>query len=89
MMLLVSIIYQGIIKGADDLRKRMTNLYTNLVDYKDNLLATMGKWRDDLFSVDKSLKDIKFEEEVQGLEDELKDSSEQFSKIDRDALVLL
>ena len=76
----------NIIKGADDLRKRMTNLYTNLVDYKDNLLATMGKWRDDLFSVDKSLKDIKFEEEVQGLEDELKDSSEQFSKIDRDAL---
>ena len=76
----------NIIKGADGLRKRMIGLYTNLVDYKDNLLATMSKWREDLFSVDKSLKDIKFEEEVKGLEKGLKDSNEQFSKIDRDAL---
>lgn len=76
----------NIIKGADSLRKRMINLYTSLVDYKDGLLETLTKWKDDLFSVDKSLKDIKYDEEVEGLEEGLKESNEQFSRIDRDAL---
>lgn len=75
----------NIIKGANSLRKRMIDLYTNLVQYKDSLLETMSKWKDDLFSVDKALKNIKYDEDVEGLEKNLKESNEEFGKIDRDA----
>ena len=63
----------------------MIDLYTNLVQYKDSLLETMSKWKDDLFSVDKALKNIKYDEDVEGLEKNLKESNEEFGKIDRDA----
>ena len=76
----------NIIKGADGLRKRMINLYTKLIDYKDNLLQTFGKWRDDLFAVDKTLKDIKYDQEVEDIEKGLKESNQEFVKIDRDTL---